>query len=224
MTLLPSLLLLLLGSSSNLTRQQSTRRYDGSVKEIITPATKSIGISTLLSHTLKHNDTWINFYILYSLFLFIPPIIGGGIIANISNISYLDGFYFTVSAQTCTGLNPVPMYHLSTGAFVILALHMCFGSSFWYMNIWPSLGKYYYMRQFTKTKKIVDIKEEQIFNLSYQTMEANLFIMISYCLLWQSFTLLALIGMNIIITIIIIIIIITNVITITNNRSISNTS
>ena len=195
---------------SNDTDIQGARRYSGSgiisakyrgsssdfhrKKKVDTQ--EDLSIQKFLDKVFLHDGKFFNFYFFYSFFLFVPCLIGGGIIANDSNISFLDGFYLAVSAQTCTGLGSVCMKSLGTGSFIIMAFHIFFGCTFWYSNIMPSLGKYYIMR-----KRKEDIKKKCINNEAakhlesrYQAMEANLFIMISYKILWQSFAMLTLIG------------------------------
>jgi len=127
---------------------------------------------------------WVhNFYTYYFCGLILSGLIGGAIIAGIDSLPYLDGFFLSVSALTCTGLGTVPMAKLSTGSFVVLALECFFGQSFMAMNVYPSIGRYIFSR---RRSRVMTIKE--------RTIELNMWVMVSYNILWHAFGILTLIG------------------------------
>jgi len=142
-----------------------------------------------------HNNKIINFYTLYTGIHIIITIIAGGIMSKIDGYDFLDGFFMAISAITGSSLVTIVSSRCSAGSFTILALLIYFGCHFWVLGIWPGLAKYYYYRQKkVQIEKVLDKKAIRHFNTRYDAVEANVIIMISYNILWHSFTILALIG------------------------------
>jgi len=128
---------------------------------------------------------WIhNFYTIYFSGMVLSGLIGGGIIAGIDGIPFLDGFYLAVSALTCTGLASVPMSVLSTGSFVVIAILCLFGQSFMAMNVYPCIGRYFWASR----------RRPTLPGLKQKTIELTVWVMVSYIFFWHVFGILGLIG------------------------------
>lgn len=179
------------GSSQMIYQDLSTDEYDDDEIEYEP-------IDELISAPRKmwyHSNKIINFYTLYTGLLILVTIIAGGIMSNIDNYDFLDGFFMSISAITGSSLVVIISTRCSSASFSILALLIYFGNPFWTLGIWPTLAKYYRYRQKKIQMDVVqDVKNKRHFYVRYHAVEATLFIMISYLILWHAFTILALIG------------------------------
>ena len=136
-------------------------------------------------------DNSVNFYTCLTCWLCVWSFIGGGIIAAVDNLSYLDGLYLAVSAITGTGLNSISMVYITTPSLIVLQVLIVVGLTP-LLPLGPMLYRLYAYRRIMTNKSNVHINSADSrvlaeFELQDKAIQLMAWRVVVYCLFWLLF-------------------------------------